>query len=71
MPSSFNSQSARLVVLLKEEHTKFWDIVTDILKTLVPEDAWEHTGQRLSGFQNAYGTVRCTITKRMNPPLIV
>jgi len=26
VPSSFNSQSARLVVLVKEEHDKFWDI---------------------------------------------
>lgn len=58
VPSSFNSQSARLVVLVKEEHDKFWQVVTDILKVHVPEDKWEHTGQRLDGFKNAYGTVR-------------
>ncbi len=46
------------MVLLKEEHTKFWDIVTEILKALVPEDKWKHTGDRLDGFKNAYGTVR-------------
>ncbi|KAK5170273.1 putative nitroreductase [Saxophila tyrrhenica] len=57
VPSSFNSQSTRLVVLLKEEHTKFWQIVMDILKGIVPEDSWEHTGNRLNGFMNAYGTV--------------
>lgn len=57
VPSSFNSQSSRLVVLLKEEHTKFWDIVENILKGIVPEDAWEHTAGRLKGFQGAYGTV--------------
>ena len=57
VPSSFNSQSARMVVLLKDEHDKFWDIVKDILKVHVPEDKWEYTGQRIQGFRNAYGTV--------------
>ncbi|KAK3717608.1 putative nitroreductase [Vermiconidia calcicola] len=56
VPSSFNSQSARIVVLLKDEHDKFWDIVRDVLKTIVPEDKWEHTGNRIAGFRNAYGT---------------
>ncbi|KAK5136717.1 hypothetical protein LTR08_002370 [Meristemomyces frigidus] len=57
VPSSFNSQSARMVVLVKGEHDKFWDIVTEILKVHVPEAKWEHTGQRLKGFKNAYGTI--------------
>ena len=60
VPSSFNSQSARLVVLLKDDHDKFWDIVKDILKVHVPEDKWEHTGQRIQGFRNGYGTVSRT-----------
>jgi uncharacterized protein len=59
VPSSFNSQSARVVALLKDEHQKFWDIVENILKGIVPEDSWEHTAGRLKGFKNAYGTVRC------------
>ena len=58
VPSSFNSQSTRLVVLLKDEHDKFWNVVTEILKAHVPEDKWEHTEQRLAGFSGAYGTVR-------------
>jgi len=58
VPSSFNSQSARIVVLLKDDHDAFWDIVRDILKAHVPEDKWEHTGQRIEGFRKAYGTVR-------------
>lgn len=57
VPSSFNSQSARLVVLLKDEHVKFWDVVRDILKGIVPEANWEQTGQRIEGFRNAYGSV--------------
>lgn len=58
VPSSFNSQSTRLVVLLKEEHTKFWTIVEDILKTMVPADKWDHTAQRINGFKGGYGSVR-------------
>ena len=57
VPSSFNSQSARLVLLLKDEHDKFWDIVRDVLKAIVPEAQWEHTGSRIAGFRAGYGTV--------------
>lgn len=57
VPSSFNSQSARLLVLLKDEHTKFWEIVENILKGIVPADSWDHTAQRINGFKNAYGSV--------------
>ena len=57
VPSSFNSQSARLVLLLKDEHDKFWDIVRDILKGIVPAESWEGTANRIGGFKGAYGTV--------------
>jgi predicted oxidoreductase (fatty acid repression mutant protein) len=61
VPSSFNSQSARLVLLLKDEHDKFWDVVRDILKAIVPEEQWEHTGNRIGGFRAGYGTVSYSI----------
>ncbi|KAK2741705.1 hypothetical protein FQN55_008204 [Onygenales sp. PD_40] len=57
VPSSFNSQSTRLVVLLKEEHDKFWDIVKDCLKAIVPAESWARTETRISGFRAAYGTI--------------
>lgn len=56
-PSSFNSQSSRLVVLLGEQHDKLWDLTTDILKAIVPADQFEATQQRMDGFRNGYGTV--------------
>ena len=58
VPSSFNAQSTRLVVLLKEEHDKFWDIVRDALHAIVAEDKWERTANRIAGFRNSYGSVR-------------
>jgi hypothetical protein len=57
VPSSFNSQSARMVILLKDDHDKFWDVVKDILKAIVPADSWSHTEQRVNGFRAGYGTV--------------
>ncbi|KAK9319310.1 Nitroreductase-like protein [Lipomyces orientalis] len=56
-PSSFNSQSTRLVVLLKKEHEKLWEIAKDSLKAMLPAEAYVSTEQRLNGFQKAYGTI--------------
>ena len=56
-PSAFNSQSARAVVLLGEQHNKLWDITTDILKAIVPADQFESTKQRMDGFRGGYGTI--------------
>lgn len=59
-PSSFNSQSTRVVVLLNAEHDKLWDIAKDALKAVVPADQYPATEQKLSMFQGAYGTVSDT-----------
>jgi hypothetical protein len=57
VPSSFNSQSTRLVVLLNKEHDTFWDYVLEVLKPLVPEEQFSGTQQKINGFKAAYGTV--------------
>ncbi|KAF2834545.1 nitroreductase family protein [Patellaria atrata CBS 101060] len=57
VPSSFNSQSARLVVLLKDEHDKFWDFAKEVLKPMVPPEAFGKTEQKLNGFKAGYGTI--------------
>ncbi|KFA64727.1 hypothetical protein S40285_05270 [Stachybotrys chlorohalonatus IBT 40285] len=56
-PSSFNSQSNRVLVLFGAEHDKLWDMTSDILKTIVPEDAWESTAGRMAGFKAGAGTI--------------
>lgn len=56
-PSSFNSQSARVVVLLKKDHDLFWDFVKECLKPLVPAGQFPATEKKLAGFKAAYGTV--------------
>lgn len=59
VPSSFNAQSTRVVLLLKDEHDKFWEIVREALRAVVPADKFEPTSQKLDGFKNSYGTVCC------------
>lgn len=56
-PSSFNSQSNRLLVLFGAEHDKLWDMATATLKTIVPEDKWQGTADRMAMFKGAAGTV--------------
>jgi hypothetical protein len=60
VPSSFNSQSSRLVVLLNKDHDTFWDFVLEVLKPLTPEENFPKTEQKVKGFQGAYGTVSLT-----------
>lgn len=58
VPSSFNSQSTRVVVLLGAEHKKLWgDIVIPVIKAVAPPEAWPSSEQRLNGFKAGYGTI--------------
>ncbi|EXJ87173.1 hypothetical protein A1O3_04132 [Capronia epimyces CBS 606.96] len=58
VPSSFNSQSTRLVVLLGDEHTYLWDqIAKPAVKAVAPPEVWGQSEPRLDGFKNAYGTI--------------
>lgn len=56
-PSAFNSQSARVVVLLGEQHTKFWNITTETLRKMVPVDQFGATEEKMNAFGSGYGTV--------------
>lgn len=56
-PSAFNSQSARVVLLLGENHDKLWNITEAVLREMVPEDQFEPTAQKMASFRNGYGTV--------------
>ncbi|KAI0157256.1 Nitroreductase-like protein [Xylariaceae sp. FL1272] len=57
VPSSFNSQSNRVLVLYGAAHDKLWDMTSEVLKPIVPADSWEATAQRNAGFKAAAGTV--------------
>lgn len=57
-PSPFNVQSARLVLLLGEQHLAFWDIVEGVLRRIVAADSFSSTQNKLhNAFRNGRGTV--------------
>ena len=57
VPSAFNSQTTRMVVVLKEKHEELWDAVMEVYKASLPADKFEHAKGRMTGFRKAYGTV--------------
>lgn len=58
VPSAFNSQSARIVLLLHEHHRALWEIVKRTLQELVPEADFPRTEAKIDrSFASGYGTV--------------
>lgn len=58
VPSAFNSQSTRVVLLLDGEHTKLWNIVKEALKKRISPDAFAATETKIDNcFACGYGTV--------------
>ena len=56
-PSAFNSQSARLVLLLGEHHKKLWNIAMETLREMVPPDKFAPTEEKIGSFAAGYGTI--------------
>lgn len=56
-PSSFNSQSSRLVVLHGAEHDKLWELTREALRAIVPAENFEPTNDKINRFKAAAGTV--------------
>lgn len=57
-PSSFNSQSSRVVVLFGQAHEKVWNIALDTLRKVVPAEAFTATEQKINTcFKSGFGTV--------------
>jgi len=58
VPSSFNSQSTRVVLLLGEHHKKLWNTTKDILRKIVPAEAFKGTEAKIdAAFLAGYGTI--------------
>ena len=70
VPSAFNSQPQRAVVLFGEDHHRLWAIVHDALRAVVKDDtAFAATEQKIAGFDAAHGTILyfddTTVTKNL------
>jgi len=57
IPSAFNSQSQRVVVLFGENHKKLWSIVMETLRKIVPQDKVDETEAKINSFAVGHGTV--------------
>jgi predicted oxidoreductase (fatty acid repression mutant protein) len=57
VPSAFNSQSARAVVLAGEHHDQLWEIVRETLRKVVPAEAFGSTDEKVNSFKNGFGTI--------------
>ena len=56
-PSSFNSQTSRVVILFGAEHKKLWNIVKETLRAIVPEQAFAGTAQKIDSFAAGAGSI--------------
>jgi uncharacterized protein len=57
VPSAFNSQSTRVVLLLGDQHKRLWSIVMETLRQIVPAAAFASTEAKVNGFAAGHGTV--------------
>lgn len=58
VPSAFNSQSTRVVVLFGENHTKLWNIVKKTLRKFTPAERFPVTEKKIEdSFASGYGTI--------------
>lgn len=57
VPSAFNSQTTRIVLLLGKEHTKLWEIALNELSKIVPAGAFASTEAKINSFSAGYGTI--------------
>lgn len=58
VPSAFNSQSTRIVLLLNDNNQKFWDNTKQVLKEKMGNDRdFSATEQKIDNFKHSYGTV--------------
>lgn len=58
VPSAFNSQSTRILLLFGDKHRRVWDITKDVLRGIVPEAAFGRTENKIdTSFRGGYGTI--------------
>ena len=58
VPSAFNSQSSRVVLLMEKAHRRFWQIVKDTLQAQIPAEDFAKTEKKINqNFASGYGTL--------------
>lgn len=57
VPSAFNTQTTRVVVLFDEANDKFWDHIYDVQKNVLEGEMWDAMSGIMTGSKNGIGTV--------------
>lgn len=58
VPSAFNTQTTRLVILVGQHHAKLWEIVGDALSNKIGAERYAAgTEAKIKAFGNAHGTI--------------
>lgn len=57
LPTAFNGQEQRAVLLLGQNHSWFWETVTAKIKAMVPAEEFPASADRLNGFASGAGTI--------------
>lgn len=57
IPTAFNSQTTRLVVVFGEDNIKLWDHILDVQKDVLEGDMWEMMSGVMQGAKAGIGTV--------------
>lgn len=57
VPSAFNSQTSRVILLTGDSHKKLWDIALNQLKAIIPEANFQSTNDKIASFAAGYGTI--------------
>ena len=56
-PSAHHSQSTRVVILFHDSHQKFWNIVKEMQRKIVPANVFAGTVVKIDQHLRAYGTI--------------
>ena len=56
-PSAYNAQGGRVILLLAKHHERFWNLVEEALRKIVPPERFAPTEEKMASFRNGHGTV--------------
>lgn len=56
-PTSFNAQSGRILLLFGKEYQRFWVMVKEELRKIVPADKFAPTESKINSFAQGLGTI--------------
>lgn len=57
VPSAFNSQTSRVILLTGDSHKRLWDLTLNRLRAIVPAEKFQPTEEKIGSFAAGHGTI--------------